>query len=315
MGTPAQKFLLLADTGSNSLYFESELETSSSRSTAARFDPSKSSTAKVWAGGDYRFSECYGGGYCLNGIVYSETLTLGGFNVPGMPVALKLNSTKPFSAYIVSGILGLNVDHKGQSTSPGRLPSFFQTIKDRLNKQLFAVNYHRSTSDGSFDFGFINTGAYTGSLDYTSVVDTTGFWRIGIQGYGAGAPFNTQHDQAHTMFLDTGAGQSRWPASLLSAWFTAYVPGASYNTLYGRWQYPCSHTLPDFHFTIGPAKTPKTIPSSFIYLGKLNDGICLTNLAQSSSESDNVLGQDFIEALYVVFDWAGNRVGFANKNS
>lgn len=43
-----------------------------------------------------------------------------------------------------------------------------------------------ATSAGSYDFGFIDTTAYTGELTYTAVTKVPGYWKFTATGYGVG---------------------------------------------------------------------------------------------------------------------------------
>jgi hypothetical protein len=76
----------------------------------------------------YSYSECFGSGYCDNGVVYTDVVTIGQIVYQGMPIMVQTNNTSKASGGIRSGNLGLNCDPNGMSTSPERLPSYFQHL-------------------------------------------------------------------------------------------------------------------------------------------------------------------------------------------
>lgn len=109
---------------------ESTLEPPEAQGDIPKYDPTASSTAQLMDG--YTYSECFGSGYCDNGVVYTDVFTVGTLAYEGMPIMVQTNNTSPSNG-IRSGNLGLNVDHQGMSTVPNRLPSYFQTIMPSLD--------------------------------------------------------------------------------------------------------------------------------------------------------------------------------------
>jgi hypothetical protein len=137
IGTPGQSFYFLADSGAPNLSIESTLEPSSQQGDIPLYNPQNSSTAEIMDG--YTYSECFGSGYCDNGVVYTDYFTVGQLAYEGMPIMVQTNNTSPSNG-VRSGNLGLNVDHGGMSTEPERLPSFFQHILpylDRMRSNFF----------------------------------------------------------------------------------------------------------------------------------------------------------------------------------
>jgi aspergillopepsin I len=89
-----------------------------------------SSTAKQMQ--DYSYSECFGSGYCDNSVVYTDIFAVGQIAYEGMPIMVQTNNTSPSNG-VRSGNLGLNIDPKGMSTEPKRLPSYFRHIMPFLD--------------------------------------------------------------------------------------------------------------------------------------------------------------------------------------
>lgn len=51
---------------------------------------------------------------------------------------------------------------------------------------MFAASL-KHNAPGSYDFGFIDNSKYTGSLEYTPVDSSKGFWMFTADGYGVGS--------------------------------------------------------------------------------------------------------------------------------
>lgn len=135
IGTPGKQFYFLGDSGAPNLSIESTLEPKDHQGDIPLYDPGASSTAKQLAG--YTYSECFGSGYCDNGVVYTDIFTVGQIAFEGMPIMVQTNNTSPTNGSIRSGNLGLNIDPAGMTTEPKRLPTYFQQIMPYLECKSF----------------------------------------------------------------------------------------------------------------------------------------------------------------------------------
>lgn len=138
IGTPGKQFYFLGDSGAPNLSIESTLEPKDHQGDIPLYDPSQSSTAKQLDG--YTYSECFGSGYCDNGVVYTDIFTVGQIALEGMPIMVQTNNTSPTSGTIRSGNLGLNIDPNGMTTQPNRLPTYFQQIMPYLECRFLSLS-------------------------------------------------------------------------------------------------------------------------------------------------------------------------------
>jgi hypothetical protein len=60
------------------------------------------------------------------------------------------------------------------TVSPQQQSTFFDNAKASLNQPLFAA-YLPYNADGAYDFGYIDTSKYSGTIRYASVDDSNGF--------------------------------------------------------------------------------------------------------------------------------------------
>jgi hypothetical protein len=69
---------------------------------------------------------------CDNGVVYTDVFTVGQLALVGMPILAMTSSSTPSNG-ISSGVLGMNFDKNGMTTSPNRLQTYFATIMPYLD--------------------------------------------------------------------------------------------------------------------------------------------------------------------------------------
>lgn len=68
---------------------------------------------------------------------------------------------------------------------PVQQKTFFDNAKTSLSLPLFTA-YLKRNSPGSYDFGFIDSAKYKGSLNYINVNTANGFWQFASNGYAVG---------------------------------------------------------------------------------------------------------------------------------
>ncbi|KAH8701542.1 aspartic peptidase domain-containing protein [Talaromyces proteolyticus] len=295
IGTPGQSFYFLADSGAPNLSIESTLEPASQQGDIPLYNPTNSSTAQLMEG--YTYSECFGSGYCDNGVVYTDIFTVGQIAYEGMPIMVQTNNTSPSNG-VRSGNMGLNIDLNGMTTEPQRLPSFFQHLLPDLD------DFRASNNSGQFDFGYVDSGKYTGNIAYGNITTTGGFgpWRSRALGLAT-----------MTVVFDTGTGGGSISREIADLYWSQ-VPSSQWNDGWNNYLYPCNQTLPDFVIQLADGNKVG-IPSDGLFSKAADDGsgLCATMLAIADG-NDTLWGQAWIEKFFVIFDWGNRRLGVANKS-
>ncbi|KAF4338680.1 aspartic ase precursor [Fusarium beomiforme] len=305
IGTPAQTFNLDFDTGSSDLWVFSTETTGSSGHD--EYNPAKSSTAKKLSGATWKIS--YGDGSSSSGDVYKDKVSVGGLVVSSQAVEAAQKVSSEFEEESgLDGLLGLGFSSINQ-VRPTKQKTFFDNAISTLSAPVFTADL-KHQKPGKYNFGYIDSSAYTGKIGYASVDSSQGFWDFTASGYAIGsASLNSSPIDG---IADTGTTLLLLPDSINSAYY-AKVSGAKYSSTYGGYVFSCSATLPSFSFAVGGVTI--TIPGSYINYAPVTDGssTCYGGIQPSDDFGVNIFGDIALKAAFVVFDGGNQQVGWAKK--
>lgn len=308
IGTPPQTLNLDFDTGSADLWVFSSETPSTEVNGQTIYDPSKSSTAKLLTGQTWDI--LYGDGSSSSGDVYTDKVSVGGVVVTTQAVEQAQTVSSGFTQEsAIDGLLGLSFSSLN-TVSPTQQKTFFDNAKSQLDAPVFTADlkYH---APGTYNFGFIDPAAHTGSITYTAVNNAQGFWDFKSTGYaiGSGTFTSTSVDG----IADTGTTLLYLPSAIASAYW-AKVSGSKNSRSVGGYVFPCSTSLPSFTYGIGSATI--VIPGEYMDFGPISTGssTCFGGIQSSSGIGLNIFGDVALKAAFVVFDGASTpRLGFAPK--
>ncbi len=170
--------------------------------------------------------------------------------------------------------------------------------------------YSRLNSAGTYNFGTIDTTLFTGSIAYTPVDKSQGFWDFTASGYSVGSASITK--TSISGIADTGTTLLLLPASVVSAYYKQ-VSGAKNSASEGGYVFSCSATLPNFSFTVSSVTI--TIPGSYINFAPVDStgATCFGGIQSSAGIGINIFGDVALKAAFVVFDGGNTRLGWATK--
>ncbi|KAH6954810.1 aspartic peptidase domain-containing protein [Fusarium avenaceum] len=305
IGTPAQTLNLDFDTGSSDLWvFSTETSGSSGHD---EYNPAKSSTAKKLSGATWSIS--YGDGSTSSGDVYKDKVSIGGLAVASQAVESAQKVSDEFEQETgLDGLLGLGFSSIN-TVKPTKQKTFFDNAKSTLSNPVFTADL-KHQKPGTYNFGYIDSTAYTGKIGYAPVDSSQGFWDFTASGYAVGsAAINRSPIDG---IADTGTTLLLLPSSINSAYY-AKVSGAKYSSTYGGYVFSCSATLPNFSFAVGGVTI--TIPGSYINYAPVQEGssTCLGGIQPSEDIGINIFGDIALKAAFVVFDGGNQQVGWAKK--
>ncbi|KAG6000305.1 hypothetical protein E4U21_005613 [Claviceps maximensis] len=304
IGTPPQSVPLNLDTGSADFWtFSSDTDPQMVMGQAL-YNHSLSSTSKLLEGNSW--SVRYGDGTGASGLVYEDAVQVGNTHVQNQAIESAVNVTRDMASdSFVSGIIGLA--HRSANTVvPEPKGTYFDNIRGQLSLPVLTANL-RSQAPGNYNFGYIDQAEYTGALHYAPIDRSSPLWKIAASGYWVG---NKRYRLMIEAIVDTGTSLVLLPQSLVDN-FYAKVPGAFLRPDLGMMVFPCDSVVPDFWFSIG--KYNGRLPGKYINYSRINSSLCFGGIQSSAGLPFSVLGDVFLKAQFVVFDYGNASVGFANK--
>ncbi|OLN81499.1 Endothiapepsin [Colletotrichum chlorophyti] len=305
IGTPAQTLNLDFDTGSSDLWVFSTSTPTSQRNGQTLYDPSKSSTASRLSGATWSIT--YGDGSSSGGVVYKDTVTVGGLTVTGQAVEAASTVSDSFTDESdLDGLLGLGFSNIN-TVEPTQQKTFFDTAKSKLDAPVFTADLKHGKA-GKYNFGYIDSSAYTGSITYTPVNTANGWWQFTSTGYQVGSASFVS--SSVTGIADTGTTLLLLPSSIVTAYYKQ-ISGARYDSSQGGYTFPCSATVPSFTFGVGSSRI--TVPASYLNYAPVTSTTCFGGLQSNSGIGISIFGDIALKAAFVVFNGGTNQVGWAAK--
>ncbi|XP_033910738.3 gastricsin-like [Acipenser ruthenus] len=310
IGTPAQSFYVLFDTGSSNLWVASTYCSSQACTNHPVFDPTQSST---WSSNGQTFSVQYGTG-SLSGVFGYDTVTVGGIALSNQEVGLSTSELGSNFLYAqFEGILGLAYP----SDSVGGQPTVMDTMmqNNMLNANVFSFYLSRNEAQGSeVTFGGVDQSRYTGSIYWTDVTSEI-FWQIGINGFSINNQETGWCSGGCQAVVDTGTSLLTCPQQYLG-YLQQYI-GAQANEN-GEYIIDCNNlaNMPTISFNINGVNFPLP-PSAYTIVVSNNgqqyctSGIMGTYLPSQNGQPLWILGDVFLRQYYSVYDRQNNSVGFA----
>ncbi|KAK0475555.1 aspartyl protease [Armillaria novae-zelandiae] len=332
IGTPAQSFDVILDTGSSDLWVADASCLSCSSSTPL-FDTQSSSTLKTATGSNSETTIRYGSG-AVAGTLSADTVSMGGFTVTGQTFLAVDQTTSSLLSGSVSGIMGLAFV---QIASTQATP-FWQALVNGnqltspemsfwLARHRGETNVQPEESGGVFTLGGTNSSLFTGDIEFLNMpVSTPSFWLLELQALtvqGKSVALTTSGTTALSA-IDTGTTLIGGPSDDVAA-IWAQVSGAQQaRGQQGLYTFPCSTNVA-VTMSFGGKSWP--INSTDMNLGPVTAGsnMCLggifdltagSNIPEGTGNPGWVVGATFLKNVYSVFrDSNPPAIGFAQLSS
>lgn len=306
LGTPAQTFEVIFDTGSSNVWVPAK-----KFGSHAVYDHSRSSTYKA---NGTEFKIMYGSGP-VSGYVSQDKLEVGGLDVPHQDFAEITVTSGLGPAYSMGkfdGIFGLAFD----SISVDHLTSPFHALvkAGKLDKHMFAF-YLGDNAPGELTIGGMDPKHYKGQVSWVDVSSET-YWELDMDAVKVGDKALTTNTK---VIVDSGTSLLAGPNDIVKQ--LAAQVGAHRIPVIGTYIISCTSDGPDITFVLnGKSYTLKKED----YILK-NGPMCIFAFMGIDIPAPRgplwILGDVFMRKHYTVFDWGtgtnGNgkpRVGFAEVN-
>lgn len=308
IGTPAQTFNVVYDTGSSNLWTTNQKPTIPGSHHYYQHD--KSST---YAANGTEFKIQYGSGP-VSGIYSADTVQIGDYALPGYTFAEVDNLKGLGPAWVIGkfdGICGMGLDDI--SVDGVKTPLRALADSKSLDANVFAF-YLGHNSPGELLIGGVDDSKYTGDFTYHPVVEMVpgkkGYWEVVMDDF----QINGQSViSAKKGVIDSGTSLLALPTADIKAVATAVgakqlLPIPPFNKEY---TIDCDSAGPDMDIIIGGSKYSLTKQDYII----ADAGQCLFGATGIDIPAPAgplvILGDVFMRAHYVKFDLDNQQVGIA----
>ncbi|KPA44729.1 endothiapepsin [Fusarium langsethiae] len=296
VGTPPQTLKIAIDTGSADL-------------------PNASKTAHRVRDAEWEVE--YVDGSHADGIVYLDTVRLGGFELKNTAIqSAQIIAARFESEPGLTGILGLAKTLPSNVDPP--TPSFLDKLSPLLDKAVFTVDLHRNAT-GRFDFGYIDESRAKDNISWMATREDSPHWDVTFDMTAWTGARRVWMAHTFEATIDTGTTLIFLPPALAGLYWND-VPNMRINPDLGdAFTFPCDFTeeLPDLMFKVPNTEHVLKIPGSYLSYSPTDDDpeYCWGGM-QSAEDLGGVtiIGDVALKALYVAFDLENNKVGFANKD-
>lgn len=290
IGTPAQEFQVVFDTGSADLWVPATACLTKSTNCAAKtaYDETASSSfSKVAEGAKSDFNIVYGSGP-VTGKFGVETITVADdYTVEGQTFA-QVDSTKGLGGVYehakFDGILGLA--YPAISRDPG-VNTFIANLKEKkvVESGKFAF-YLGDNSDGELSIGGHNPERMQGEINWVDLA-CAAYWLIPMEQVKFGDTVITTGRTGGIM--DTGTSLIYGPQKQVLG-MVKTIKNAQYYPQVGLYNIPCNTELPALEFTIG--EEVYDIPGEKLMVKDDSEKFCFFTIAvmqfAANSESDTL---------------------------
>jgi hypothetical protein len=301
LGTPAQDFQVVFDTGSSNLWVPSSQCSDPACTDHDQYNHDQSST---YVKNGTSIEIAYGTG-SMKGFISQDTLQIAGLTLENVMFGEATHMAAFFNSTPADGILGLA--YSNPEIDVDGVPPVFNMMEasGKLNHDVFSV--YLGDGDGADSsqilFGGIDDSLYTGKLQYVEVVEELYYVVVissikaddnkvgGCEGTGCVA------------IVDTGTSLIAGPAQYINEILK-----------YANVSADCSNvdSLPDVHFDMSGYDLVLT-PKQYVLKFSTSQGDECISGFQAFEQDLWILGDVFIRAYYTVFDRSDNTVGFATR--
>ncbi|KAG1889871.1 aspartic peptidase domain-containing protein [Suillus subluteus] len=321
IGTPAQDFNLILDTGSSDLW----VATSSCSSCAStEFITTKSSTYQS-SGSSLQIT--YGSG-SVKGTPSQDTVSFGGFTITQQELLAASSLTSGLLDSVLSGIMGLGFN----TISALNATPFWQALynANQLSEPLFSFYLERYINQAAMDtapggtltLGGTNSSLYQGSIEYMSLAGSPSYWLLDVNSLSVQSK-TVSVGSSTLAAIDTGTTLIAAP-NTVAADVWAQVTGSMALTgeYEGLYAFPCTT---DVTVTISFGGSAWTINPADMNIGPVDSSVsgsttemCAggifdigTSVGSGSNVPTWIVGDTFLKNVYSVFRANPAAVGFA----
>ncbi|KAI1005035.1 putative aspergillopepsin A-like aspartic endopeptidase [Podosphaera aphanis] len=294
------------DTGSADLWVFSSQLPAAQIGNHKVYDKTKSQTFTPNDGQTFKIA--YGDGSGASGNVGTDTVNIGGATVTKQAIELATQVSQSFTADTGSnGLVGLAFS-KLNTVKPTQQKTFFDNIAPQLAEPVFTADL-RPNAVGAYEFGNIDSSKFNGSLTWSPVDTSSGFWQFSTSKFQVGddAPVNSPNGKA---IADTGTTLMLTSAAIVNAYYSK-VQGAVNDPQVGGVTFPCNSNLPDLKVDVGGNYMATVRGSDINFAPVDNAGTKCFGGVQAIQSNLQIYGDIMFKSQFVAFNGGNNTLGMA----
>ncbi|KAF9354034.1 hypothetical protein BGX26_008208 [Mortierella sp. AD094] len=315
IGTPAQNYSMVFDTGSSDMWVPSQACNTSMCLPLLRYNSSASSTYRIE---NKPFDIKYGDGSHVSGLTGLDRVSLSGVSVANQSFGMASVDDSTIAKKGIEGVVGLGFGRvanvKGYTTIVESMLARKIILQPIVSLWLGRQRMGGSNpgSGGAIIFGGVDTTKYVGNFSWAPITDrnswTIRFDAVSIAGKDLALSGNA--------LVDSGTSLIVVPTKVASI-FHEQIPGAIEDPQVG-WILPCSTSAGDLNFTI--AGQQFRVPAEELVVlfripGHAEYCKSAIDVASSDSQTDWILGASFLKNVYSVYDYQTLSIGFAQPSN
>jgi cathepsin D len=319
IGTPAQRFEVVMDTGSANLWVaSSKCTTARSCAGKSEYNSAKSSTYRK---NGEKFSIQYGTGSC-SGIMDNDKVCIAGVCVNDQPFGEATSLAAFFAGQTMDGICGLGF----QALAVDRvIPPIYNMIQQNLLDNpwftvwMTAVGNVEGKNGGQITLGDYDTAHCSSTCDWVPLTSAT-YYEFTLDGYRVASKVNLQTigrrspraiGKGDAAISDTGTSLIAGPEADIEKICTG-LGGKKPSG--GVYEIACSATPPDVVFTINGKDYPVAHKN---YIVPDGTGKCILGFQSMRAPTGPkwILGDCFIREYCNVYDMGNKRLGLCKASS
>ena len=324
VGTPPQPMRMIIDTGSADFWVNTPTSDLCAKVSACEdFGVYTANSSSTYRYIDGNFNISYQDGGSATGDYVSDTLTVGGLQVPNLQMGVAYHSETNQNVWGV----GYPIIEGGDSYPNA---PFQMVIDGLISSAAFSLWLNdQENATGSILFGGVDTARYSGSLQTLPIIPygtssdhgPAKYIELQINLTSVSAMINGKTTklgtslQPEVALLDSGATACYFPDTIAQSIYTAV--GATYNVTSSEAACPCSVATLNATLNFDFANKTITVPiSEFVRQPSDPNPVpggeaCLLAVLPSSGGSSYVLGDPFLRSAYVVYDLSNNEIAIA----
>ncbi|KAI8816710.1 aspartic peptidase domain-containing protein [Fimicolochytrium jonesii] len=341
LGTPAQNFSILFDTGSQALWVQARTTAGTLNTAGGIFDTSKSTTFRSLNQAAEKIE--YVDGTAVSGTLVQDTAAINGLSVANLTfeVATSITSPQGQNPSDMDGIMGMSFS----LPTANQIPTFWERLVSdkKVTSPAFGYFIDETNAGGGLSLGGIDSSRVAGPMQYVPVAASGNsaagepvylFWQSILSSINVGGGGKLGMSSNFGVVFDTGTSLAVFPVKVANSLNKAlglqlatqnepylYVKDCSDNKIPAGFPDVTlmfgSHNLtvsPNEYFFMQPGDNPGQILCVSGFAGQDISSSSTVSSGKQLLVPQAILGNVILRKFYTVFNSGDHTIGFAVAN-